>query len=137
LTAFNIAKNTPEPFYKWLETHPVQGGAFQRFMEVQFSMLPTWLSIINFAQEYGQATRPETPIFVDVGGGSGHQCAELRSKFPGVKGRVILQDRPAVLANAISRPDVERMEHDYLTEQTVKGKLLLRRMFSKGKLERK
>lgn len=90
-------------------------------MEVQLAMLSSWLTAVDFAQEYGQGTEPETPVFVDVGGGSGHQCAELRSALPNVKGRVILQDTPAVLAHAISGPDVERMEYDYFTEQPVKG----------------
>jgi hypothetical protein len=90
-------------------------------MDAQFAMLPTWMDIIPFDTEYAVASTPEIPIFVDVGGGNGHQCALLQKKFPSLKGRLVLQDRPAVLENAITDERVERMAYDYLTEQPVKG----------------
>ena len=42
-----------------------------------------------------------------------------------LQGKIILQDRPAVLEKAITGPEVERMSYDYLTEQPVKGFLAL------------
>jgi hypothetical protein len=120
-TAFEIGQNSPVDFYTWLDTHPVQGGAFHRFMEAQFALLPTWLSVIPFEEEYAQGVSPGAPVFVDVGGGNGQQCVELQKKFPDLKGRVVLQDRPAVLEKAIVGDNIERMVYDYLTEQPVKG----------------
>ncbi|KAH8765556.1 S-adenosyl-L-methionine-dependent methyltransferase, partial [Diaporthe sp. PMI_573] len=65
-------------------------------------------------------SRPEDILFVDVGGGFGQQCISLRKSFPRSSGRVILQDRPSVVANRrIS--DVEVMEIDMMKEQPVKG----------------
>lgn len=72
-TSFEIGQNSPTDFYTWLETHPVQGAAFHRFMEAQFSLLPAWFDVIAFDVEYAQSAGPETPIFVDVGGGNGQQ----------------------------------------------------------------
>ena len=63
----------------------------------------------------------ETPLFVDVGGGVGHQCLALRSRFPDLKRRIILQDLPDVLARAAPVEGVERMAHDIWTEQPVRG----------------
>src|SRR5215469_6960258 len=70
-TAFNIGHNTPHDLYTWFESHPIQGGAFHRFMEAQFASLPTWLSVIpDFDSKYAHEATPETPVFVDVGGGN-------------------------------------------------------------------
>lgn len=88
---------------------------------MQFASLPTWLDVIPFEAEYGQSTDNETPLFVDVGGGNGQQCISLRDKYPALKGRVILQDRPPVLEKAITGPGIEKMSYDYLTEQPVKS----------------
>ncbi|KAL1962581.1 hypothetical protein VTN77DRAFT_9374 [Rasamsonia byssochlamydoides] len=120
-TAFQIGQNSPDDFYKWMETRPVQQGAFYRFMQAQFASLPTWLDVIDFENEYAKAADSNTPIFVDVGGGNGQQCVALRKRFPNLKGRVVLQDLPSVLEKAITGDDVERMAYDYLIEQPVKG----------------
>lgn len=90
-------------------------------MELQFSSLPTWIDVFDFAAECALGTTSDTPIFVDVGGGNGQQCASLQQRYPTIQGRIILQDRPRILANAITGPGVERMEHDFFTEQPVKG----------------
>ena len=122
-TSFEVGHNSPVDFYTWLETHPVQSQAFHRFMDAQFAILPTWMDVIPFDTEYASGSTPEMPIFVDVGGGNGHQCALLQKKFPSLKGKIVLQDRPAVLEKAVTDEKVERMSYDYLTPQPVKGEL--------------
>lgn len=104
-----------------METHPVQQGAFHRFMEAQFAMLPTWLDVVPFGTEVAQGASPEDVVFVDVGGGNGSQCAALRKAFPELKGRIILQDRPAVVEKALKVDGMEVMAHDFLTEQPVRS----------------
>lgn len=124
-TAFEIGQQSSVDFYTWLEHHPVQGGAFHRFMEAQFASLPSWLTVVPFDSELAQSTTAETPTFVDVGGGKGQQCVALYEKFPQLAGRIVLQDRAAVLDEAITSSRVERMAYDYLTEQPVKGETKL------------
>lgn len=124
-TTFMVGHHTDVDFYTWLESHPVQAGAFHRFMEAQFASLPSWLSAVEFESEFALGTDETTPLMVDVGGGVGQQCIALYEKYPRLPGRIILQDRPAVLAKAITSDRVERMPHDYLTEQPVKGILIL------------
>ena len=102
-----------------METHPIQQGAFHRFMEAQFASLPTWLDAISFDTEIANGVTAEDVVFVDVGGGNGSQCAALKKAFPELKGRIILQDRPAVLAKALKVDGMESMAHDLLTEQPV------------------
>ncbi|KAJ6786706.1 hypothetical protein PWT90_10579 [Aphanocladium album] len=122
LNAFKIGQHSAVDFYTWLETHPVQQGAFHRFMEAQFASLPTWLDAVDFAAEMagGALTSPEHVAFVDVGGGNGQQIAALKKKLPELQGRVVLQDRPEVLEKALEVDGMEKMVYDYLTEQPVK-----------------
>ncbi|GJN82284.1 hypothetical protein PLIIFM63780_005823 [Purpureocillium lilacinum] len=121
LNAFKTGQHSDVDFYTWMETHPVQQGAFHRFMEAQFASLPTWLDAVDFAAEVGQNLSDEDVAFVDVGGGNGQQCALLKKKVLELKGRVVLQDRPPVLEKALSVEGMEKMSYDYLTEQPVKG----------------
>lgn len=103
-----------------MEERPILKKAFHDFMEVQLASLPDFLTAFQFDKYVGQST-PETPIFVDVGGGIGHQAELIRKKYPHLQGRVILQDRPDVLAKAEAGDNVETMAYDYLTPQPVKG----------------
>ena len=64
----------------------------------------------------------EKPVFVDVGGGTGQQCAAIKEKFPELPGKVILQDLPAVVAEAKLPEGIEAQAYAFFTEQPVKGK---------------
>lgn len=134
-TAFKVGQHSNEDFYTWMETHPIQQGAFHRFMEAQFAMLPTWLDVISFQAEVADGSAKDDILFVDVGGGNGSQCAALKKAFPELAGRIILQDRPAVLEKALDVEGMERMAHDFLTEQPVKSELATSMRLSKTKLD--
>jgi demethylsterigmatocystin 6-O-methyltransferase len=81
----------------------------------------SWLDTFRFEQ-LCQNSNPETPIFVDVGGGIGHQCAELKARLPDIQGRVILQDLSPAVQHALSTEGVENMVIDFWHEQPIKGK---------------
>lgn len=82
--------------------------------------MPTWLSVYP-VEQYTEAWKPETPVYVDIGGGIGHQCAEFKAKYPNLPGRVILQDLPYSIENALSTPGVENMVHDFFQPQPIRG----------------
>lgn len=63
-------------------------------------------------------------IFVDVGGGRGHETLELRKKFPHLRGRMIVQDRTEVIRDITDKEGIEVMEHDFFKPQPVKGECL-------------
>lgn len=100
----------------------MQHSAFYRFMDAQLKTLSSWLDVIAFETEIAQDVEPEDVVFVAVGGGNGSQCAALKQRFPSLQGRIILQDRPAVLESALEVEGLEIMSHDLLTEQPVKCK---------------
>ncbi|KAK7408045.1 hypothetical protein QQX98_009818 [Neonectria punicea] len=121
VTAFKIGQHSEDDFYTWMETHPVQQGAFHRFMEAQFVGLPTWLDVVDFQSELAKGISAAETAFVDVGGGAGHQCEALKKKLPNLEGKVVLQDRPEVLEKALDISGVENMSYDFVTEQPVKN----------------
>ena len=104
-----------------METHPANQAAFHRFMEAQFASLPTWLDVFDFQAELGGNAGSADVMLVDVGGGNGSQCAGLRRAWPDMPGRMILQDKPQVLERALQVQGMEKMGHDFLTEQPIKS----------------
>lgn len=55
-------------------------------------------------------------VFVDVGGGVGHQCQTLVARYPWFKGRTVLQDLPHVLDQASPEAGVESMPWDFFSD---------------------
>ncbi|CAG9951641.1 unnamed protein product [Clonostachys rosea f. rosea IK726] len=124
-TAWQMGHDTDLSYYSWLDGHPVQKDAFHIYMEAHVIGLPTWLDVLDFEKELAAGARAEDVIFVDVGGSNGQQCAALKKSYPGLLGRVILQDRPAVLESALEVEGMEKMGYDYLMEQPVKDSRVL------------
>ncbi|RYP70036.1 hypothetical protein DL771_005727 [Monosporascus sp. 5C6A] len=126
--AWNIAHQTEEPTYKWLQSHPELGEIVADFMAVQRDGLPSFLDAFAFDQELTEVTSDATPLFVDVGGGMGHQCIAFRQRYPTLPGRVILQDQGHVIERVESKPlpgfkesGIEAQIHDFFTPQPIKG----------------
>ncbi|KAI7789071.1 S-adenosyl-L-methionine-dependent methyltransferase [Diaporthe eres] len=120
--AWQYGWHTKETFWQWLESHPEMSRHFNVYMTMTAAR--SRFDDDNLCEFYPfeklfKDTRPEEILFVDVGGGFGQQCISLRKSFPRSSGRVILQDRPSVVANR-RIPDVEVMELDMMRGQPVK-----------------
>jgi hypothetical protein len=118
---WKIAYDTNEHPFQWLASHPEMMGYALKWMPVQRADLPIWLDTFPFEQELGQNTTAETPLFVDIGGSSGHQCIGLKERFPNLQGRVILQDTADVIPHVTPPLGIEPMVHDFFTPQPIKG----------------
>ncbi|KAI9792780.1 MAG: hypothetical protein M1816_001512 [Peltula sp. TS41687] len=80
------------------------------------------LGIYPFETELGPYVEDdETVVLVDVGGGKCHATRQIREGSPGLKSRMILQDRP--LIDEKDLPGIEKMAHDFFPPQPVKGAL--------------
>lgn len=65
---------------------------------------------------------PYAPLVVDVAGVLGHEIDEFKRNYPNHPGKLILQDLAPVIEDAKDiDPSIERMPHDFLTEQPIKG----------------
>lgn len=80
----------------------------------------SWLSVYPVEAE-AAGKLAEQPLYVDIGGGIGHQCKQFKDKFPNLPGRVVLQDLPHSIARAFPTHGVENMAHDFFTPQPVLG----------------
>ncbi|KAJ6014396.1 hypothetical protein N7540_008987 [Penicillium herquei] len=119
-TPLQKAFNTELPGFLWAQTKPDVFLHFNQFMMAQHADMPHWLDLFPIEQKC-QGIAPEQALFVDVGGGIGHQCIALRERLPASKNKVILQDLDVVVAQAIKHEGVEVMAHDFLQPQPIKG----------------
>jgi hypothetical protein len=120
--AFQSAYKTTKTAFEYFPELPIENlTAFNKYMSTRSADMTTWLSVYPFVEETADCG-PEDVIFVDVGGGNGHQCEALRAKYPNAKGRVILQDLEQTICKRGQVEGVEGMGHDIFDEQPIKGK---------------
>lgn len=118
---WQLAHNTDQPPFLWLQSHPDHFNYFIRWMTANREGLPIWLDVFPFQEKLCKGATPETPVFVDIGGANGHQCIALRAHFPNLVGRVILQDTPQVIGQVPPMEGIEPMIYDFWTPQPIKG----------------
>ncbi|KAM0719636.1 hypothetical protein Q7P37_003767 [Cladosporium fusiforme] len=127
---FNLAYKTDQSVFEWRKYNPENAKAGQAFMAAQrMGQQSIWegnrvpLSDLRLSENDLEANRV---LFVDVGGGFGHQCIDLRRLNPDLKGHMITQDLPLVhnmLDNKddLKALDIEPMTHDFMEPQPVQG----------------
>ena len=117
-TVFQAALATKENCYEWMMTHP---QSFEQLNLYMMSRSENQMSCFDLWAPDSAGQSPERPLFVDIGGAIGVKCIEFRQKFPNAQGKVILQDLPFAIEHAIPAPNVDKMVHDFMTPQPVKG----------------
>ncbi|KAL2789194.1 S-adenosyl-L-methionine-dependent methyltransferase [Aspergillus keveii] len=119
-TPMQVAFNTPDPAFIWVQTRPEAHAHFNRFMEVHHQSKPRWFELYPIADK-AQDLDPEQVFFVDIGGGIGHHTVEMKQRNPQITNRMIVQEMGIVLPTVIKHEGIEAMEHDFLQVQPVKG----------------
>ncbi|CAD6565802.1 MAG: hypothetical protein ASARMPREDX12_006779 [Alectoria sarmentosa] len=119
-SVFQDAWKTELGAFEWFEHHPKNLEYFNQYMASRREGAETWLSVYPVEEE-AKSWNSEAPVFVNVGGGIGHQCAEFKAHYPQVAGRVVLQDLPHTIDRALQTPGVENMAHDFFELQPIKG----------------
>lgn len=110
-------------FFEIISQEPRRIQQFNIAMSTQDFTLPV-LGMYPFGEELANASDLENrALIVDIGGGRGHSLIQIRERWPDLKGRMILQDRPVVLDSIGELPGIEKMAHDFFTEQPVKREL--------------
>ncbi|KAI8626145.1 S-adenosyl-L-methionine-dependent methyltransferase [Xylariaceae sp. FL1651] len=123
---WHLAHGTEDPIFKWINARPDVLKNFMRWMAGQRDGLPNFLSVVDFEEEFAKGAGSSTPVFVDVGGSLGHQCAALKQRHPNLVGRVVLQDLPETIAKAKKIPPLGFVggcfqAHDFFTPQPIHG----------------
>jgi demethylsterigmatocystin 6-O-methyltransferase len=82
--------------------------------------MPTWLDAYP-CKEKTEGLKPEQPLFIDLGGGIGHQAIALWEKLPDLPNKIVLQDIPQTLEHTIKHPGVEVVVQDFFQPQAITG----------------
>jgi hypothetical protein len=60
----------------------------------------------------------ERVLFVDVGGSMGHQVRKFETQYPDLPGKLVLEDLPEVVEQAVDVPDsIVKLAHDFFKPQ--------------------
>lgn len=119
-------KRSGDPLWVWLHESPRLAENFNLFMKAQRSSTPNCFDFYSLAPTSPvRGADDPRPVFVDVGGGAGHQCAALARKYPDLAGKIVLQDLAQPIADAKSSgilpTGVTATVHDFFTPQPVVG----------------
>ncbi|KAL6720134.1 hypothetical protein ACLMJK_002055 [Lecanora helva] len=110
------------PKFGWLQDNPETLANFNRWMTErrEAGKQLTWLDFYPVGQNLiNGAEVDDSAIFcVDVGGGKGHDLDRLRSRFPAIPGRLILQDSQIFSDHSTV---FASMVHDFFQPQPLKG----------------
>ncbi|KGO75605.1 O-methyltransferase, family 2 [Penicillium italicum] len=125
---FQYAHGTDLRFFDWVVEKPPQLRHFDSFMSAYRAGKAYWFEegfypvlqrlVCGFDAEVGEA------LLVDVGGGRGHDVTAFVEMYGNLPGKVILQDREAVVASILECVDGRAFEvqaYDFFTPQPVKG----------------
>ena len=74
---------------------------------------------------FNEVLQRQGTTIVDVGGGRGHMLKKIRTRWPNLEARIIVQDQPSVL-EGIENEEVgfEFQMHRFFDPQPVKGTFL-------------
>ncbi|KAK8054934.1 hypothetical protein PG993_000161 [Apiospora rasikravindrae] len=120
-TALMMGWDTKKPPFQIMLDVPNAMEDFHQYMALRRDVTLSWLSVYPVRDVTAGLTDPDRPLYVNVGGGIGHQCAEFRAQYPNIPGRVINQDLPDTVERGIQAEGVEHMAHDFFQPQPVKG----------------
>ncbi|MCJ1312956.1 hypothetical protein MMC25_006632 [Agyrium rufum] len=119
--AFQRGHHTDKLPWFWIGDYPHLWSNFNVWMSTCREGQNLWYDIYPFEKKFNHNLTLETPLFVDIAGGIGHQCVELKKRYPNIQGRIILEELPPVLEQSIPAEGVEKVPYDFFTPQPIKG----------------
>lgn len=114
-----------EPFWTWLRKE----DRLARYGKLMASGLGGRSSVISnhYPVEETLLQGPDGGsdeiALVDVGGSRGHDLVKIRNKYPNLRGKLVLQDLPDVIASCDPKEleGITTMPHDFFTPQPIIG----------------
>jgi hypothetical protein len=119
-TVFQDAWNTDLHAFAWYKDQPENLKHFNDYMAFRREPTLSWLTVYP-VEEATKGWDPQKPVYINIGGGIGHQCVQFKDKYPNIPGHVILQDLPHSIEKALPTPGVENMVHNFFEPQPIKG----------------
>lgn len=121
-TATPCAKtySTNLPMFPFLQTRPDFLGPFNELMKAWSLNERSWLDV--YPMEKACRNRGhDQPLFLDIGGGLGHQAIRFLKRFPQLGGKIVVQDIQADLVANAKHDGIEFMQCDFFKPQPIKG----------------
>ena len=118
--AWQHSVKTSMDFFPYYKQHLEQLSNFQKLTSAPRD--GDWFDVVPLAEDAANVSSDHA-LFVEIGGGIGPQCKRLRTKYPSLPGRVIVQDLPEKIQVATPAQGVEFMTYDLFSPQPVHGKL--------------
>ena len=117
-----------KPLFDYLKGDAEQKEAFDNWMASrQAGIKRAWFEIYPLkSQLFAGSEQESASVFlVSVAGGNGRDISSLRTRFPDLPGRLVLQDLPQTFENLPPIDGIEIMPHDMFTEQPIKGRHII------------
>ncbi|KAI1495693.1 S-adenosyl-L-methionine-dependent methyltransferase [Biscogniauxia marginata] len=89
-------------FWEWLSADPTRQALFNSGMQSRPNAINV-ATLYKFDEELNCGLKDDEVTLVDIGGGRGHALIEIKQAFPGLRGRLVLQDQETVIQEAISQ----------------------------------
>ncbi|KAJ5612656.1 hypothetical protein N7510_005850 [Penicillium lagena] len=119
-TPLQKAFNIDVPAFVWAVTQPERLGHMHRYMEAEQKGMRPWVDAYPITERC-RDLEPQQVLFVDVGGGLGHQAVALKKQLPEIHNSAIVQDLHVDPNDFIKHPGVETMKFDFFQPQVVQG----------------
>lgn len=121
---FQFARKTKQHVFEWYSERPRLQQAMNDVMVMARSRGGKYWYEMFPVEEKLRTSKPGEVAVVDVGGGLGHVLVALKTKFPNLAGRLIVQDLPVVI-ESLKKGDlpegIEAQGHNFFDLQPVKG----------------
>ncbi|KAI7332387.1 hypothetical protein KC315_g4686 [Hortaea werneckii] len=119
---FQYAMRTKMHYFDFLAGNPYYQKAFNTVMTISKRRKGhPWFRFFPVEQILSVDNESEV-LLVEIGGSRGEDIKAFHEAFPGMKGRLVLQDLPAVVKDCKDLPArIEVMPYDFFTEQPIKG----------------
>lgn len=123
---FQFGHDTDLAVWQWRSKRPKLEQAFNNHMAGYHQGRPSWMDDgfypVNDRLVQGIKSGEAEVAVVDIGGNVGYDLQELKRKHPNLPGRLVLQDRPDVIAKVVDTGEgIEPNAYDFFTEQPIKG----------------
>lgn len=107
-------------FFDWLSQRPKIQSAFNTTMRIaQNQRGEKWFEFYPVEEKLAISDAdPSKILLVDIGGNVGYDLVTLQNRFPNLKGRLVVEDLPAIVESATELPQsIERVGHDFFKPQ--------------------